>query len=170
VRDVVFQRDPFLDLPRHGLAVSIETDAYTVASEPHNAMWVERVYGSGMLARIGDERVSCVGVTYGDGPAMSDYLRRFNRELMGLAPAAAGVAGADTAIHNVLLRTGRLGEPCLLEPLQSPVATLNGIPEASVRLSRDGRLLNADGTQPSVLHQYDRLPGLRDSLRSSLAS
>lgn len=170
VRDVVFQSDPFAHLPREGLAVSIESEDYTVGSEPHNAMWIERVYGRGMLARIGDQRVSCVGVTYGDREAITAYLRRFNQELMALGPKALGMGGADTAIHNVILRTHQLGEPHLLEPLQSPVATLNGIPESSACLSPEGHLLNRDGSEPSVLHQYDRLPGLRDHLRRSLAS
>lgn len=170
VRDVVFQRDPFVDLPRGGLAVSLETDDYTVASEPHNAMWIERVYGGGMLARIGHERVSCVGVTYGDRTAILDYLRRFNQELFALGPTETGIGGADTAIHNMLLRTDQLGEPHLLEPLHSPVATLNGISEAAARLSPEGRLLNMDGSEPSVLHQYDRLRGVSERLLRSLAS
>lgn len=170
VRDVIFQRDPFADLPRQGLAVSMETASYTVATEPHNAMWLARAYGPGMLDRIGDQRVSCVGVTYGDATAIATYLRLFNQELLGLAPQAAGIGGADTAIHNMLLHTGQLGEARLLEPLRSPVATLNEISEATIQLSAAGHLLNEDGSEPSVLHQYDRLPRLGERLRATLAS
>ncbi len=87
-----------------------------------------------------------------------------------MEPERAGIGGADTAIHNMLVWTGRLGEPALLEPLNSPIATLNGIDATSVSLSPTGRLLNADGSEPSVLHQYDRLPALRERLLEALAS
>src|SRR4051794_733672 len=40
VRDVLFQRDPFADIPPDGLAVSIETRRYTIATEHHNRTWL----------------------------------------------------------------------------------------------------------------------------------
>lgn len=170
VRDVLFQGDPFACMPARGLAVSIETCAYTLASQPHNARWIERVYGPRMLERIGERRVSCVGVTYGDAQAVSRYLCLFAHELLRLPPHRAGIGGADTAIHNVLLWTDRLGQVAPLETLAGPVATLNGIDEGQVRVSAEGRLLNTDGSEPSVLHQYDRLRGVREGLLQSLAS
>lgn len=169
VRDVVFQSDPFAALPARGLSVSIETGLYTLATESHNAAWLRRVYGEPMLERIGSRRVSCVGVTAGDAASIERYLRLFNSELLELSPQEAGIGGADTAIHNVLIWTGRLAEVHELEPLSSPVATLNGIPENEVSVSPEGRLLNRDGSLPSVLHQYDRLPGVRSQLLRALA-
>lgn len=170
VRDVLFQSDPFRWLPPKGLAVSDETATYTVATEPHNAEWIARAYGREMLDRIGGNRVSCVGVTYGDAEAILRYLRLFLDELLSLRPSAAGIGGADTAIHNVLVGTGRLEPVHHLAPLASPVATLNGMPIGDVRLDGAGRLLNRDGSEPSVLHQYDRIPGIREQLLESLAS
>lgn len=170
VRDVLFQSDPFASLPAEGLGVSIEADSYTVATEPHNAAWIARAYGSGMLQRIGHNRVSCVGVTCGDAAAIASYLNQFAEELLALSPEAAGIGGADTAIHNVLVWTERLGVVHRLEPLASAVATLNAIPSEEVCLSDAGRVLNRDGSKPSVLHQYDRIPAIRDGLLRMLAS
>jgi hypothetical protein len=170
VRDVVFQSDPFEQLPEHGLAVGLETGSYTVGTEPLNALWMRRVYGEAMLARLSDRRVSCVGVTYGDREAMSGYLTQMRSELLSLTPAAAGIGGADTAIHNMLLWTGRLDPVHLLEPLRSPLATLNAVPETEVALSSEGRLLNLDGSEPGVLHQYDRLPGVAGRIRRAVTS
>jgi hypothetical protein len=170
VRDVLFQTDPFTDLPDAGLAVSVETPRYTIATEKHNAMWLRRVYGDGLLAQIGDRRVSCVGVTLGERERIVDYLRQFCGELLALSPSAIGVGGADTAIHNMLLWTGRLGEVQLLEPTASIVATLNAIDPVDIRLDEAGRLLNRDGSQVSVIHQYDRQPQLRESLPRILAA
>jgi len=170
VRDVLFQSDPFRWLPSSGLAVSDETASYTIATEPHNAEWITRAYGPEALEQIGRNRVSCVGVTYGDGEAILRYLRLFLDELMSLRPTAAGIGGADTAIHNMLLGTGRLEPVRHLAPLASPVATLNAVSPGDVTLSATGRLLNRDGSEPSVLHQYDRIPGMRGKLLQSLAS
>lgn len=169
VRDVLFQGDPFETLPAEGLSVSIESPAYMIATEPHNAAWVKRAYGPAMLERIGGKRVSCVGVTCGDRAAIAEYLSKLTGEILRLSPSRIGVGGADTAIHNVLVWTDRLGPVHRLEPLQSPVATFNGIDERAVAVSTAGRALNRDGSQPSVLHQYDRLPGLGARLLRALA-
>lgn len=158
VRDVLFQSDPFAALPATGLAVSIECSSYTIATEPHNAAWVERAYGSQMIQRIGTHHVSCVGVTHGDREAISNYLAQMTSEILRLSPSRLGVGGADTAIHNVLIRTARLGAVHELPTLASPIATLNGVDERQVHLTPEGKVMNRDGSQPSVLHQYDRLP------------
>jgi hypothetical protein len=170
VRDVVFQNDPFDHLPQAGLAVSLEVPSYTVGTEVHNAAWIKRVYGPQMLTEIGAERVSCVGVTAGDAAAVSRYVTLFIGELLRLPPKTAGIGGADTAIHNALLWTNRLTPVHLLEPLASPVATLNGVADADVAISAEGKLLNRDGSEPSVLHQYDRIPAIREGLLRTLAS
>ena len=97
------------------------------------------------------------------------YLAAMGEEILSMPPAPAGDAGTDTAIHNRLLWTGRLGEVALLEPLASPVATLNGVAEAEVRLNDDGHLITAGGREPAILHQYDRIPALRVPLLRALA-
>jgi hypothetical protein len=164
VRDVLFQRDPFPDLRGSGLAVSIETRRYTIEDEPLNARWVRDVYGQDVLDRIGANPVSCVGVTYGDRVGMSVYLRLMREEIVRLSSRAARQGGADTAIHNHIVWSGRLAQPRLLETLASPVATLNGISEQEISLDSEGRVLNRDGSEPSVVHQYDRLPAIAPGL------
>ncbi len=170
VRDVLFQADPFAEAPADGLFVSLESDAYTIASESHNADWMTRIYGEPMLRRIGHHRVANVGVTFGERPEVIHYLRLMVNEIIAMSPARAGIGGADTAAHNMLLRTGRLGATHELEPLESPVANLNGIDESLLVLGSDGRLHNRDGSAPSIVHQYDRQVLLRDRLPAALLS
>ena len=170
VRDVLFQRDPFADIARGGLAVSIESDRYTIASEPHNRRWLGNAYGPELVERIGTNPVSCVGVTYGDRDAMTDYLQLMTREMRRLSAKVAREGGADTAIHNALLWTHQLGDIQRLETLASPVATLNGITADEAKRSARGTLLNVDGSEPSVVHQYDRVPGLAEGLLSVLTT
>jgi hypothetical protein len=170
VRDVLFQRDPSPEIPAARLAVGIETRQYTVGSEPRNRMWVRNAFGADVVARIGSNPVSCVGVTYGDNDAVSKYLDLMTREILRLSARAAREAGADTAIHNVLLWTGQLGAVEPLETLASPLATLNGISAAEVKLSPRGSLLNTDGSEPSIVHQYDRLPEAAPTLLQALTT
>jgi hypothetical protein len=169
VRDVLFQSDPFRNLPPDGLGISVETRRYQVGTESLNAGWIAMAYGPDVLARIGANPVSCVGVTCGDRAGSASYLEAMRREIFRLSAAAARRGGADTAIHNVLAWTGRLGRVHLLETLGSPVATLNGVPANQLVLTPAARILNRDGSEPSVVHQYDRLPGLAAVLVRSLS-
>lgn len=168
VRDVLFQDDPFTRMPATGLAVGLETSQYTLATQPMNAGWITRTYGRQTLDQIGMNRVSNVGVTYGDGDSIMHYLGQLASELLRLPPPAVGIVGADTAIHNVLLWTGRLGSVEAFEPLESPVATLNSVDPMHLKLDPTGRLLNLDGSRPSILHQYDRQPAVREALLRAL--
>jgi hypothetical protein len=170
VRDVLFQRDPFADLPATGLGLSLEGPGYTLATEPHNAARLRLMYGEEMVERIGSNRVSCAGVTYGERAAMMRYLDLMTGEIETLSLRKAGLEGGlDQAMHNALLWTGQLQEVHLLETLASTVTTLHGIPEADVPISPHGTVLNRDGSEPSVVHQYDRVPGLAPRLLQALA-
>jgi hypothetical protein len=169
VRDVLFQGDPMAACPEEALGVTIETDRYCLAGERHNAAWIKRVYGEQMLAAIGPQRVANVGVTLGAHADVERYLERMAAELLALSPARAGIGGGDMAVHNALIWTGRAGQVELLAPLEGPAATLNGIGEGELRLDAEGRLLNRDGSHPSIVHQYDRQPTISARLLRALA-
>ncbi len=168
VRDVLFQTDPFVDLPQQGLAVSIEPRQLSIATEPYNAFWVRLAYGSGMLEQIGGMPVVCSGVTYGDRASILKYLELMAREFFHLNFHASGQSGMDQGVHNVLVWKGWLGEFRQMETLDSPVATLGMADQQNLRLNPEGKLLNQDGSIVSVVHQYDRLPELRSRLLDSL--
>jgi hypothetical protein len=170
VRDVLFQRDPSPDIPAEGLGVGIETRRYTIATEEHNRRWVEQAFGPEMVDQIGANPVSCVGVTVGGTDAISTYLERMTEQILRLPARTARVGGADTSVHNVLLWTGRLGKVQCFETLASPLATLNGVPADQVKVSSAGKLLNADGSEPSIVHQYDRQPGVAPALLAALTA
>jgi hypothetical protein len=164
VRDVVFQDDPFRHLPLAGLAVGLEAPRLTIGGEYWNARWLRRAYGEAALQRFADKPVSCSGVTYGDREAMLGYLRAMTGELAALQRGATSTSAIDQGVHNYLLWAGRLGSPATLAPLGSTLATVGMLEEDRLRLDAAGRLLNEDGSVPSIVHQYDRWPRLVERL------
>lgn len=167
VRDVLFQADPFSELPVQGLAVSIEAAHSTLASQPWNALWLRTAYGAAVLEKIGKCPVSCSGVTYGDRAAIARYLDLMVREFFSLGWVATFQAG-DQGMHNYLLWTGNLGAFQQLHSLRSPIATLHDTDATHLQFDSRGRLLNGDGSAVSVIHQYDRIPGLTERLHQFL--
>lgn len=167
VRDVLFQSDPFEQLPATGLAVSMETRRLTMGSEAFNAKQVTMAYGDATLRQMRDRPISCCGVTYGDRASMLRYLELMIDEILGLGFTAA-LYPMDQALHNFILWTGRFGPFAQMETLASPVATLAMLQENELRVSADGRLLNRDGTVPSVVHQHDRWADIAAQLERSL--
>jgi hypothetical protein len=168
VRDVLFQADPFAGFPQSGLAVGMETRRLTLATEPFNAKQVTMAYGPDGLRRIGGRPISCCGVTYGDRDSMLRYLELMIREIWRLGPFAARHP-MDQALHNHILWTGAFGDFTELDTLASPIATLAMLDEAELKVGADNRLLNRDGTIPSIVHQHDRWPQLAARLEQALA-
>lgn len=168
VKDVLFQRDPFQVLPASGLAVGMEAQNKTIASEPWNAHTIGLVYGPRVLEQIGASPVSCSGVTSGDRNSMLRYLELMAAEILSLSFRATWQP-LDQAPHNYILWTGRFGTFHRLDLFQGPLATLSGVEEKQLRLDGQNRLLNRDGSVIGIVHQYDRLPRLKPLLLEALA-
>lgn len=169
VRDVVFQTDPFDALGDETLAFGLESSAYTNDTEYWNRRWLRASYGEEMIERLVGCPVSCAGVAYGTRSRLLSYLELMIGEI--LRYTLAGFAQmADQANHNALVWTGRLDSPTLMQPLASPVATLNFFSLDQLTLDDQGRLLNEDGSVVSILHQHDRVPGLTARLASGQAA
>lgn len=158
VRDVVFQRNPF-DFPLDDkLCAFLEDDGMTIGTCPHTGPLVRDRFGSDVFHQIESRPVACAGVTIGPVDAILHYLRCMIDESTGLLDYH------NQGIHNVLLYRGAFGPVHVYRNEESPVFTLGQVPSAALRFDRDGNLLNAHGTVPNVLHQYDRLLG-KDGIR-----
>lgn len=155
VRDVAFQDDPFHGLGP-GLHVGMESTALTIATEPFDRDWVQDAYGEEMLERIGDQQVSCSGVTLGDASSIRRYVDLILREALSLPFAQMKARIYDQAFHNKLLYCGELGNVVRCQPLRSRIATLGCLDPSTFVLSSTGQLLNVDGRVTPIVHQYDR--------------
>jgi len=150
-RDVLLQDNPFAELP-DGLNVFCEAETMTIRACPYNSVWAARMYGDAWLNQIGDNPITCCGVTIGDHDSMVRYLRAIVGE-QWKRPGETWL-GADTAIHQRVVYDELV--PATIWPNEAgPVYTVGYLPRESVA-TRDGLILNRAGEAPAVVHQYDR--------------
>jgi hypothetical protein len=159
---VVFQDDPFAE-PVTGLEVFLEDAAQHLEHDAFNSRWIADLFGSARLAEIGSNVISCSGTVIGSREAMLRYLSRmaaaihWRRRPLGCH---------DQGIHNHLLRAGQLAPVQVVRNEHGRVLTMGAM--KTYRQDEFGRVLNADGTVPAVVHQFDRHPRLAYDLTRRL--
>ena len=166
-RDVVFQRDPFDFSINDTLCCFLEDPSITIIQEKHNAGWIRRAFGEEILQQIGNNAISCAGITMGSASAVHEYTSEMCKIL--LTPrvrSIAGITGLDQGIHNYSIRMNIFGERMhLYENMQGPVMTMGLMNKESIKYHPEyGLLLNEDGSICHTIHQYDRHPELLDEL------
>ena len=92
---------------------------------------------------------------------MMTYL---NEMATGIVWRRRPMGSHDQAVHNGLLQTGRLPSAKVVPNEHGRVPTLGRM--TALHMGDAGILLNADGTIPAVIHQWDRHPGLVSRLRA----
>jgi hypothetical protein len=150
LRDVYFQRDPFSD-PVHGIEVYLEDASVSIGADDFNTRWIREVFGPSELEHLRGRPVSCSGTVVGTRDAMLAYVTEMAAEIhRHRRPMGA----RDQAVHNVLLQRDRLPSPAVIANEHGRVLTMGKMP--AYRTNADGRVENADGSIPAVLHQWDR--------------
>lgn len=158
LRDVVFQDDPFTR-PLAGLEVFLEDPSHTIAAETFNRRWIQNLYGPGRLEVLAAKTVSCSGTVVGTREAILHYLKEMSEAITW---RRRPLGPHDQGVHNHLLRSGRLGQVTVVPNGHGRVLTMGGMKE--VIRDEGGWVLNADGSVPAVLHQYDRHRRLAEEL------
>jgi hypothetical protein len=70
----------------------------------------------------------------------------------------------DQGVHNALFHGGRLADSRVIPNEYGRVLTLGLM--SSPHVNEEGYLVNADGSLPAVVHQWDRHPELVPRLRA----
>jgi len=153
-RDVIFQADPFANIPDESLFVFAEDSSVAIGNCADNANWVKQGFGLRKLADIRDKRISCSGTTLGNYNGIMRYLATMIEASSRAAAESLRIDGIDQGIHNVIIHDGTLKNFRLIEN-QRHVATLGHVKPEQLSLSEDGRVINADGSISAVIHQYD---------------
>jgi hypothetical protein len=167
VRDVIFQDDPFRDSLAGDVVAFLEAPHMKFGDESMNDGWIRDNYGEATSSRLAGKRISCCGTVMGTEVGMVDYLRAFVAEIGRLKSVSHG---ADTSVHNILVRESLVDRIAVVENFQSAVGTINTSPLSSAVIGSDGRVLGPSGFPVSVLHQYDRDAALMNQLVMKYAS
>lgn len=150
IRDTVFQASPF---PCTGLHVFAENES--IGTNHFARRWFQLSYGAAAFRRLGPRPLLCAGVTLGDLSAMRRYLDVNCTESLRVST----VNDVDQAVHNYLIHEQLV--PSVLHAYgEGPAINLNAVPLSGLNVA-DGRLLDAGGRPFAIVHQYDRVPGLR---------
>lgn len=158
VRDVYFQRDPFVNLPG-GLTTFLENDAM-YCSETRNHRWIQSVYGKAIASNMKRHRSVCSGVSIGDADSMHHYLTKMYAEVskFGCIPYS------DQGIHNVLIRLKGL-RARLAENRDGITLTAAGTEAIDDFKIREGKVYASNDALFAIIHQYDRHKFLLETLQ-----
>jgi hypothetical protein len=170
-RDVLVQGDPFARVENDTVLFSEEADVH-INECRFNAWWVneadkqvgrghatlpgesEPYDGCKMLRKIGNETVSCSGVTLGTTDAILEYLDEMTRltHIFGVPDFIL-----DQGIHNIIVHHVWRNHPRrrVLDYLTSPVFTVGYGDIDDYDIDALGRLRHCHG-MPAVVHQLDR--------------
>ena len=151
-RDSVFQGSPF---PVSGLHVFAENE--NIGQSHFGRRWYELSYGHKAWLKHKDRPFLCSGVTLGDTASIIRYLDLMCSQMLAVLPTNFGV---DQVVHNQIVHENRAGG-----------AVIHGFGEGcAINLGRNclsplalesGRMLNSSGQPFAIVHQYDRVPGLK---------
>lgn len=161
LRDVFFQRDPFAE-PVRGLELYLEDDSVRIGSDSFNTRWIHDLYGRDGLARLEGARVSCSGTVVGTRAAILEYLAAMEEEI---AHRRRPMGSHDQGVHNGLLQDGRFQGAAIVPNGSGRVLTLGKVD--AYEIAPDGTVLNADGSVPAILHQWDRHAALVDRIEAA---
>lgn len=169
VRDVMFQKHPFIGIASQTCHFFLESARFTIGSEESNDKWARRFLKPDEAEKIRSCRISCCGVTLGDTRQMIDYVNHLVAAMRALPWWLRRRKGADTALHNRILHLTR-EVPAIAVENNLHVATMCLEPQADYRLEQACRVVRLDGHMPAILHQYDRHPKWREAIKAHYAA
>lgn len=169
-RDVIFQSDPFANLPDQFLYFCAEDAGISIEQNEYNKKWVQSVYGSEIYEQVRSRPIVCVGTVLGSIDLILNFLRFVYNQLLRVRYQ-----------NYNLFRTEMLDQAFGIYAayfVYQDVATLKmngdivGTIGLSVVLASDPRIkdkvtlhmdkIMVNGQVPAIIHQYDRSPLLTD--------
>jgi hypothetical protein len=156
-RDVVFQGDPFPLLPPANLHAFLQDGGLRYGQRNMDTDWYRNVLGPEELARVQGNAVACAGTIAGGVAVIKKLLQEMTRTIV---ERKRGVI--DQPVYNFVLRHRMADAVVFHENGKSPILTLGDMPEGQFDLVGDQVVVG--GKTPTVLHQYDRVPSVRDAI------
>jgi len=171
-RDVVFQADPFRNIPSHvhskGGALHFYEEKMPIHTSAFNMRWLKAAgYTNAQIDAFKHKPILCSGVTIGEQIAMESYLRTL---LLEFDATQCVAHGCDQGLHNYIYYSGKLQQenPATIANVTTythgtgHVINLAGLRHENKPLRELGVLIeeatvvNVDGSLPNIAHQVDR--------------
>lgn len=160
-RDVFFQADPFAWRWTPGVHFFLEDASQRIGACRSHRLWLSCQFGQSFLEQNVQKTAACSGTTFGDTASIRQYLDAMIATTMK-ARNLAKISGGDQGIHNYLLIQNLLKDIVVHRNRRGPVLTMGVMSETDFRTDSHGQVLNENGEIAPVLHQYDRIPSLKE--------
>lgn len=163
VRDVIFQKNPFLWMKgQTGVFCFEEHAGRKIGTCGANSRMVLEVFGRPGWEELKGCAVSCSGVIFGTRGALLSYLERF-LDLALAGKALRPSSGSDQGIHNYIVHRQNWAD-LTLSSNEGPVFTMGCVPQNTILINSQNEVINQAGSAYPVLHQYDRFSDLKKIL------
>jgi len=156
-RDVIFQDSPFNHEITTELEFFLEPEKYKNC-DCNGKWWIEGIYGKDTYSKLCDEYIICSGTTIGTRSGILFYLKSMVKEIDRMiemrGPQSKQLNPVmDQPCHGYLIYNNYFPNHKKYLSGFGPIATMNFHKDIKIE---NGKLLNADGTIVSVVHQWDR--------------
>jgi len=165
-RDVYFQADPFSWDPEPGVHLFFEEASHIIGKCPTHRRWFMSMYGQETFSEMSNNTISCAGTTFGDTESLIKYLSLMVHYSMHIRSFEQH--DGDQAVHNYLLHKNLIPSVCVHDNRTGPVFTMGAVPPEEIRFDERNLIVNDINQVIPVLHQYDRIKGLPESLAQKL--
>ena len=152
VRDVFFQKDPFV-YENYG-PLNLFAEELTLEECSINSHIFELSSSAKELKKYSKENILCAGTTIGTTKGIMDYLKKMTLKL-NIKDILF-----DQGYHNYLFYAGKLPGAKKFHNLKGPVLTLAEMGSKNLKYNNKRQVINLDGSVVNILHQYDRDLGL----------
>lgn len=172
-KDVIFQRDPFVNLPRNYIWLFQEDSGIKIADDVLcNSWWIYAAYGQNALNALALYPIICSGTIMGSRPQMLELLQYYKAQLSQIKQEnfdAFKNTILDQAIVNVFARSQHpLNQVVEIKVNGDTVGTLaaslgsHRLPPPADQILINDTTIGVNSFIPSIIHQYDRAPVLKD--------
>ena len=160
-RDVVFQGNPFPEVNPQTLSVFEHDPSVIYGHEDDfyggvDTKWTAKMFGNQVVNNLNGKRIICAGTIMGSPKVMQQYLTYMEKEILSHKSNTI-----DQSIHNKLIYLDLPGSLFQIHSnVSGPILTLHAIDEQSYDIQDQQVMVN--GKVVPVLHQYDRVPDLKN--------
>ena len=163
-RDVFFQANPFVAVPSGAdLILAEEIAGMSIGANRFNRAWIQTCWGDAVLNKIGHHQVICSGTIMGTPRGFEEL----KKKMLSEEEKCAGITGQDQGRLNYLYYSQALsGVSVVAQPRGKGIVTTVGYLQKGDKeyWIAKGRVMNDDGSESAVVHQYDRHPWLNPVL------